>query len=177
MTEGVPDSTNNPFFELLNASEKIRSGIKGQDYLVLENDDEMYGYSTMPFEDELCKSSDKVIELLTADGPSLLAHEPKLGAMVIIAMVQVQPAADAYRSRMFQYATDWGSEISPAASCQTKLLDCLKEVIAKLSPDTLEQISNELPKDIKSKIIYYYFWTDVDRHGSASIRVSDLLSL
>ncbi|TFH06147.1 MAG: hypothetical protein E4H14_11375, partial [Candidatus Thorarchaeota archaeon] len=152
---------------------KIQSGSKGIDFLVLENDDEMCGYRKMPIESAFCDAVKETVELLTTRGVDLLTDTPEIGCTVITALVQAQPGADAYRSRMFQYATDWGSEISPVAVCQRELFTCFRDVLSKISVDVRKRVLKELSDDLKRKFIFTYYWTSSDRHDSSSIRVID----
>lgn len=168
---GIPSITS-----LLQASTKIQSGSKGVDFLVLVNDDEMCGYRKMPIESAFCEGVKQTVELLTTNGVDILTEAPQLGCLVITALVQAQPAADAYRSRMFQYATDWGSEISPVAMCQRELLTCFRDVLSKISVKTRKRIMKGLSNDLKRKFIFTYYWTSSDTHDSSSIRVIDLFT-
>ncbi|TFG33847.1 hypothetical protein EU527_06350 [Candidatus Thorarchaeota archaeon] len=169
----LPDYTA-LFSELVCISQTIQSGRKGIDFLVLENDDEMYGYQTTPLEEEFCNIVTKIVELLEEKGESLLSNHPQLACSVIKAIVHVQPAVDAYRSRMFRYATDWGSEVSPIAGCQRELLLCIKDTLSKISMEDNEKISSILTDELKNSHILTYYWTDWDRHGSTTTRVIDL---
>lgn len=165
-----------PISDLTRASTRIQTGKKGVDFLVLENNDEMNGYMVVPFESDFCDAVNHTVDLLSRHGDLLLSNHPQIGCLIINALVQVQPAVDAYRARMYKYVTDWGSEISPVGTCQRKLLVQFREVLSNISGESRIKILNELSSDLRSKYILIYYWTDWDRHASSSICVNDLFT-
>jgi len=165
------------FSELFRACERIHSGIKGKDFLVLEKDDEMYGYDRTPLETDFCSAVGKVLTLLEERGPTLLNASPEYGFDIITALVQTQPAVDAYRSRMFRYATDWGSEVSPVGNCQREFFIRFRELLPKLKEESKRKMYDKIPNHMRTKNIVTYYWTGFDSHGTESIRVIDLFSL
>ena len=165
-----------PFSDLTRASTRFQTGRKGIDFLVLGNDDEMNGYIVVPFEADFCDAVNHTVDLLSKHGLVLLSNHPQIGCLIINALVQVQPAVDAYRARMYKYVTDWGSEISPVGTCQRKLLVQFREVLSNISEESRTNILNELSSDLRSKYILTYYWTEWDRHDSSSICVNDLFA-
>jgi hypothetical protein len=161
---------------LLQASMNILMGSKGVDFLVLTNDDDMCGYLATSIESAFCDAAKQTIELLTAHGVELLTETPDIGCKIITALVQAQPAAYAYRARMFAYATDWGSEISPVGVCQRELFTCFRDVLSNISVEVRKRVLKGLSNDLKGKFIFTYYWISSDRHDSSSVRVIDLFA-
>jgi hypothetical protein len=176
MNDEKHDSDFSSFTNLLEASKKIQTGVKGTDFLVLVNNDEMCGYMEMPFEVAFCNAVKQTVELLSINGVDVLTSNPQIGCLVLTALVQAQSAAYAYRSRMFKYATDWGSEISPVGVCQRELFSCFRNLISKISDKARKQILKRLPRDLRGRFIFTYYWISSDKHSSSSIRVIDLLA-
>ena len=176
MSKGPSNSEADIFSELIRASERIQSGIMGTDYLVLENDDEMYGYIRTQIEDDFCTTVTTVLELLEERGPSIFDDSPKYGFAIITALIQVKPAVDAYRSRMFRYATDWGSEISPVGNCQRELFLRFRDLLLKMKEGSRRKLCEALPNHLMNTQLVTYYWTDFDSHGAESARVIDLFS-
>ncbi len=177
MNEGPLSSETEIISKLVAASKRIQSGIKGRDFLVLEHEDEMYGYTATQIEDDFCAIVAKALHLFDERGPSLFDDSPELGPSIIAALVQVQPAVDAYRSRMFRYATDWGSEVSTVGNCQRAFFVSFRELLSKLKEENRKKIYEGLPSHLRTQYIVTYYWTDFDSHGTESIRVIDLFSM
>ena len=128
--EHKPVSQN--FLELLPVAEKIRKGKKGVDFLVLCDNDDMKGYCATEIETRFEEVATAVIKTIQDFTPEEIAKYPQFVGMVIKTLVYVQPAVDSYRARMYQYSTDWGSEVSPVGTWSNKLLDAIEEVIKEM---------------------------------------------
>ncbi|MDF1539695.1 MAG: hypothetical protein P1Q69_12415 [Candidatus Thorarchaeota archaeon] len=163
------------FLELLPVAEKIRKGTKGVDFLVLCDDDEMKGYCSTDLEKRFKQVATDVIKAIQDFTPEEIAKYPPLVGMVIKTLVYVQPAVDSYRARMYQYATDWGSEVSPVGTWSNNLLDAIEDVIKVMPEDDIKRVFKSLPKEIINIRVERIYWKEVDRSDSYYRSVENIL--
>lgn len=169
------DDTSGPFLRLLEASAAIKTAIRGKDILVLENDDEMLGYLETPIEREFCQAAEPVMKALQAGIRMEGELHPQNLALIIESLVNAHLGAEAYRSRMFKYATDWGSEISPVANASRRILTGLRAVLHQISREDRKEIQGYLSKPVAKAVFTSFYWTEWDRHGSEIVGVAELL--
>lgn len=154
------------FMDLLNASKAIQGGVKGVDFLTLIDDDEMKGYGETELEERFRHAVDDIEKYVSTEGESAVASNHELVRIILHSLVLAKPAVDAYRSRMYAYATDWGSEVSSVGNLSRKLKYMLDDIIKLLSHKDREDIYKDLPNDVKNTSIEIVFWKSHDRHDS-----------
>ncbi len=165
------------FLELASVSEEIGRGTSGVDFLVLENNDEMYGYEQTELEKRFCVSVDNAIESVEESESAAVRESSQIICIALVALVRAQPAADAYRARMFRYATDWGSEISWVSACSNRLLHMVRKLLGQMTQETRTAIARVIPNEVRNASIHSYFFVESDRHAEESLRVSEILGI
>ena len=86
--------------------------------------------------------------------------------VILWGLVMASPAVDAYRARMYAYATDWGSEVSSVGTWSRKLQDIVDNIIKTMPLKHREKIYSTLPAEVKKTPIERIYWISNDRHDS-----------
>jgi hypothetical protein len=163
------------FKGLLQVSGEFTSGARGVDFLVLNDDDEMKGYSTTDLEGRFAVLVKEILAITEEHGMGTLIGAPEIIGIGLQVLVQVQPAVDAYRSRLFSCATDWGSEVSPVGSWSNRLLDLLREALAEVSSEKRKSLFKQLPKHVRQGTVERIWWKEWDRHDSYYLSIESIL--
>ena len=166
------DKTESAFRQLSDAANRLVLGTRGKDYLVLEDGDEMLGYEETELESGFGEAVQTIVKL---SGTAAAPRKPECIAAAIEALVVVRPAVRAYRSRMFQYATDWGSELSPAALHARKLLLWVREAAACMTRAEKDAVFEGLPPHVREARFPSYWFSSWDTHTEEEVRVAGLL--
>ncbi len=153
----------------------INEGTKGTDFLVLIDDDEMKGYGDTELEIRFGQAVQDIEKYLEHYGIEEVSCRSDIVQSILCSLVNVQAAVDAYRSRMFAYATDWGSEVSPVGNWSRKLQDLLDTIIKQMSVKDRDLIYQKLPTEVRNKTIQRVYWTSNDRHDSKHRSIKSIL--
>ncbi len=159
--------------ELLDGAESISQGTKGIDYLVIYDDD-MKGYETGPLEESFVKTAEAIIEFVGNESEPISMTVEQIRD-ILRRLIFVQPAVDAYRARMWQYATDWGSEVSPIGNCTRELVYAFQKVFNQIPTKERKKAFKKLSKEEKRKRIHLIWWTSGDRHNDRYTPVENIL--
>lgn len=122
-------------------------------------------------------SADTAIELVKESGSADVRESSEIVCIALAALVRAQPAADAYRARMFRYATDYGSEISWVAACSNRLLHMVRKMLGQMTPEMRTAIARVVPDEVRNASIHSYFFVEFDRHAEESLKVSEILGI
>ncbi len=168
----------------------ISDGEKGRDYLVLDQGEEMNGYASTPLEAQYKELVDQIenidtdtwMSFMEAEGQAISSGsdlEPFMDGLNLLfrTLVLVKPAMDAYRARMWQYATDWGSEISPVGNASRRLYYTLKKLVEPLSTVTRDCLTAKLTEHYLDALFPVFYWPENDTHGSYYVKVSEVLGV
>jgi len=164
------EQTRRAFERLARAAARIAYGAAGRDFLVLEDDDEMYGYEETPAEKEFGEAVCGVVET-RASRTRNASHV----AAAITALVDVRRAVHAYRARMWQYATDHGSEVSPCALHARKLLSWVRTAVPAMSAAGRRRLRRLLTDEARAATFTSYWFASSDTHGSEEVSVAKLV--
>jgi hypothetical protein len=156
---GLPTCFNN----LVEASYDIAHGKKGVDFLVIIDGDEMKGYGSTECEDKFVTAADAVGDYYQANSSSVLPLKA-IVKIILWSLVKANPAVDAYRSRLWAFATDWGSEVSPVGESSRLLQDIVDAIVEDLSENDRKSIYRSLPRDVREQAIERIYWESNDRH-------------
>lgn len=163
------------FTRLQAITDRVRSGVKGEDFLVLEDGDEMKGYEPTELEEEYENIVEMITSYMDTRSAPVVAKQPEVITTIIGSLVGVQPAVDAYRARMLRYATDWGSEVSPIGNWSRILYNSIRPIVDSMSIGDRRILFNALPDGIRRASIQYVYWTQPDTHDSYSLSIRTML--
>ncbi|MFW9920037.1 MAG: hypothetical protein ACFFED_10580 [Candidatus Thorarchaeota archaeon] len=162
------------FHTLVEAAFAITNGAKGSDYLVLNDGDEMKGYKETDYEKSF-RTAVEEIEEYTSSFTNLLTSLPEVVRVILWSLVMASPAVDAYRARMYAYATDWGSEVSSVGTSSRRLQDVVDGIVKVMSLKEREKVYKRLPDEVRNKAIERIYWTSNDRHDSYYRSIKSIL--
>ncbi len=162
------------FNVLIESSFAIANGREGIDFLVLIDGDEMKGYGSTTFEKMFVSATESIAEFYHRESNSELPLS-SITKIILWCLVKASPAVDAYRSRMYAYATDWGSEVSPVGNSSRELQDIVDNIVKGLSEKDRKSIFKSLSRDVRETAIERIYWESNDRHDSYYRSIKSIL--
>lgn len=163
------------FHQLFRFASGIKKGVKGVDFLVLIDDDEMKGYDETDLERGFREAVEEIEQYTSVERSGHIEHQTEMVYVILYSLVLASPAVDAYRARMYAYATDWGSEVSSVGNWSRKLQDIVDRIIKGMSTKLREKVYNSLPDEVKKKSIERIYWSENDRHDSYYRSIKSIL--
>ncbi|NWF94774.1 MAG: hypothetical protein HXY34_01395 [Candidatus Thorarchaeota archaeon] len=137
----------------------------------------MKGYVPTPLENDFAKGVADLERILSQCGPEVLKDRPQLMALGITVLCRANAAAHAYRSRMWKYSTEYGSEVSVVAESSRRLLQLIRTVIESMLPEEKQLVYSFLPDETKECSFISYYWTDWNKHSEEMLVVRSLLGM
>ena len=164
------------FHALAESAFAIANGREGIDFLILIDGDDMKGYDETERE-KAFNSAAEEIEKYLSETTQVIIHPDEVVRIILWSLVMASPAVDAYRARMFAYATDWGSEVSSVGEWSRHLQDVVDELVKTMSEKDRKKVYKSLSPSVRDRAIERIYWKSNDRHDSYYRSVKSILLL